>query len=195
LNGDDESVSVTLRVAAEFDRIGIDYFVGGSVASSVHGRPRTTDDVDIVAAIAGPHVDAFVSGIEKDFFVDADMIRDAIRHRASFNIIHLATMLKVDVFVLGNEAFAVEEMKRRAAVSLRGSRVWFSSAEDIILEKLDWFRKGQGISERQWRDVLGVLAVQGTRLDREYLRRWAVGRGLLDLLERALAEAAAGSPI
>lgn len=189
MSSEDESVTVTLRVVSEFDRLHIDYFVGGSVASSVHGRPRTTDDVDIVAAIPGPQVDAFVHGLENDFFVDADMIRDAIHRRASFNIIHLATMLKVDVFVLGNEDFAVEEMKRRAAVPLRGARVWFSSPEDIVLEKLDWFRKGEGISERQWRDVLGVLAVQGTRLDLPYLRAWAARRGLLELFERALAEA------
>lgn len=91
--------------------------------------------------------------------------------------------------MLGNEDFAIEEMKRRSAVSLRGSRVWFSSPEDIVLEKLDWFRKGEGISERQWRDVLGVLAVQGVRLDLPYMRHWAERRGLLGLLERALGEA------
>jgi hypothetical protein len=189
LISDDESITVTLRVVAELQRLGIDYFVGGSVASSVHGRPRTTDDVDIVAAIPGPQVDALVAGLEKDFFVDAEMIRDAIRRRASFNVIHLATMLKVDLFVLGNEDFSVEEMNRRQEVPLRGSSVWFSSPEDIVLEKLDWFRKGEGVSERQWRDVLGVLAVQGIRLDLSYLRQWADRRGLSDLLERALAEA------
>jgi hypothetical protein len=154
----------------------------------VHGRPRTTDDVDLVAAIAGTNVDPLVRGLEKEFYVDADMIRDAIRRSASFNMIHLATMLKVDVFILGGEEFALEEMKRRAAVTLRGSRVWFSSAEDIVLEKLEWFRKGEGISERQWRDVLGVLAVQGDRLDQQYLRLWAGRRGLVDLLQRAQAE-------
>jgi hypothetical protein len=189
LSSEDESVTVTLRVAEALDQLGVDYFVGGSVASSVHGRPRTTDDIDIVAALPGPKVDGLVQSLQADFFVDADMIRDAIQRRASFNIIHLATMLKVDVFVLGNEDFASEEMRRRAAVPLRGARVWFSSPEDIVLEKLDWFRKGEGISERQWRDVLGVLAVQGTRLDLPYLRLWATRRGLLDLLERALAEA------
>lgn len=189
MSSEDESVTVTLRVAAELERLRIDYFVGGSVASSVHGRPRTTDDVDVVAAIPGPQVDAFVRALEKEFFIDADMIRDAIRRRASFNIIHLATMLKVDIFVLGNEDFATEEMRRRRAVPLRDASVWFSSPEDIVLEKLDWYRKGEGISERQWRDVLGVLAVQGARLDLTYLRRWASRRGLSDLLERALAEA------
>ena len=189
MTSEDESVTVTLRVVAELERLGIDYFVGGSVASSVHGRPRTTDDVDIVAAIPGPQVDALVGALQTDFFVDADMIRDAIRRRASFNVIHLSTMLKVDVFVLGNEDFSIEEMKRRQAVPLRGSSVWFSSPEDIVIEKLDWFRKGEGVSERQWRDVLGVLAVQGARLDLRYLRQWAARRGLSELLERALAEA------
>jgi hypothetical protein len=188
LSSDDESIAVTLLAAAAFERLGIEYFVGGSVASSVHGRPRTTDDIDIVAAIASPAVDAFAAAVEGDFFVDADMIRDAIRRRASFNIIHLKTMLKVDVFVLGNEDFAAEEMRRKAAVPLREVRVWFASPEDIVLEKLDWFQKGQGISERQWRDVLGVLAVQGTRIDLPYLRSWAARRGLSVLLERALSE-------
>ena len=189
MNVEDESVTVTLRVVAELDRLGIDYFIGGSVASSVHGRPRTTDDVDLIAAIAGRQVESLVRGLEKEFYVDEDMVRDAVGRRASFNIIHLGTMLKVDVFVLGVEDFALEEMKRRSAVPLRGSRVWFSSPEDTVLEKLDWFQKGQGISERQWRDVLGVLAVQGARLDLQYLRLWAARRGLLDLLQRALAEA------
>jgi len=185
---EEESVTVTLRVVAELERLGVDYFVGGSVASSVHGRPRTTDDVDIVAALPDRRVEALARGLENEFFVDPDMIRDAIRRRASFNIIHLATMLKVDVFVLGNEDFAVEQMRRRLAVPLRGLPVWFSSPEDIVLEKLDWYRKGEGMSERQWRDVLGVIAVQGPRLDLSYLRSWAARRGLQDLLERALAE-------
>ena len=187
---EDESITVTLRVVAELERLSIDYFVGGSMASSVHGRPRTTDDVDIVAAISQSRVEDLAHGLEKEFFVDADMIREAIRRRASFNIIHLATMLKVDVFVLGDDDFALAEMQRRAPVPLRGTRVWFSSPEDIVLEKLNWYQKGQGISERQWRDVLGVIAVQGARLDLPYLRLSAAQRGLLDLLERALAETA-----
>jgi hypothetical protein len=188
LSGEDESVTVVLRVAAELERLGIDYFVGGSVASSVHGRPRTTDDVDLVAQIAGRQVEMLVRALEKDFYVDAGMIHDAIQRRASFNLIHLGTMLKVDVFIFSGEDLAIEEMKRRLRVPLRGSSVWFASPEDIVLEKLDWFRKGQGISERQWRDVLGVLAVQGTRIDLDYLRRWARQLGILDLLDRALAE-------
>jgi hypothetical protein len=186
---DAEPIAVTLRVVAELDRLGIDYLVGGSIASSVHGRPRTTQDVDIVARIAGSHVAPFVSGLERDFYVDADMIHDAIQRRSSFNVIHLETLLKVDVFVFSGDELAVEEMKRRVAVPLREASVWFASPEDIVLQKLDWFRKGEGVSERQWRDLVGVLAVQGAAFDLEYARLWATRLGLGALFEKALGEA------
>jgi hypothetical protein len=186
---DEEPIAVTLRVAEELDRLGIDYLVGGSIASSVHGRPRSTQDVDIVARIAGRHVSEFVAAVEAEFYVDADMIHNAIRRRGSFNIIHLATMLKVDVFVFKGDEVAVEEMRRRVAVGLRGASVWFASPEDIVLQKLDWYQKGSGISERQWRDALGVIDVQGGRFDLAYARQMASRMGVVELLERALLEA------
>jgi hypothetical protein len=188
LSDEPEAIAVIIRLAAELEGLGIDYMIGGSIASSVHGRPRTTDDIDVVARIAGHQVSSLVAALEEDFYVDAEMIRDAIRRRASFNLIHLQTMLKVDVFVFTGEELANEEMRRRLQVPLRDAKVWFSSPEDIILEKLEWYRKGEGVSERQWRDVLGVLAVQGIRLDLEYVRRWADRLALRDLLDRALAE-------
>jgi len=183
-----EPIAVTLRVAAELERLGVEYLVGGSLASSVHGMPRTTQDVDLVARIAGRHVDALVSALAQDFYIDADMINDAIRRRASFNIVHLATMLKVDVFVFTGDALSQEEMRRKVPVTLRDAVVWFASAEDIVIQKLDWYRKGEGVSERQWRDAVGVIAVQGERFDTTYARTWAERLVLTDLLERALAE-------
>ncbi len=185
---DPEPIAVTLRVVAELDRLGIEYLVGGSLASSLHGRPRTTQDVDLVATLAGRHVSELVRALEKEFYIDADMIHDAIRRRASFNIIHLETMLKVDVFVFAGDELGTEEMRRRVAVELRGATVWFASPEDIVLQKLDWYRKGEGVSERQWRDALGVIEVQGERFDWSYARRWANEMGVLELLERAAAE-------
>jgi hypothetical protein len=186
---DAEPIVVTLRVAAELERLGVEYLVGGSLASSVHGLPRTTQDVDMVASIAGRHVRDLVSALEQEFYIDAEMISDAIRRRASFNIIHLATMLKVDIFVLGGDALGQEEMKRRVLVPLRDTKIWFASAEDIVLQKLDWYRKGHGISERQWKDVVGVIAVQGPLFDLDYARAWAERLALTELLDRALAEA------
>lgn len=184
-----EPITVTLRVVAVLDELGIEYLVGGSIASSVHGRPRTTQDVDIVARIGGSHVAPFVAALEHEFYVDAEMIRDAIARRASFNVIHLETMLKVDVFVFAGDDLGVEEMKRRVAVPLRDASVWFASPEDIVLQKLDWYRKGEGVSERQWRDLVGVIAVQGARFDLGYARLWATRLGLAELLEKARSEA------
>lgn len=142
-----------------------------------------------MASIAGRHVRDLVSALEQEFYIDAEMISDAIRRRASFNIIHLATMLKVDIFVLGGDALGQEEMKRRVLVALRDSKIWFASPEDIVLQKRDWYRKGQGSSERQWKDVVGVIAVQGPLFDLEYARAWAERLALTELLDRALAEA------
>lgn len=186
---DAEPIVVTIRVAAELERLGVEYLVGGSLASSVHGLPRTTQDVDLVARIAGRHVDDLVSALENEFYIDAGMINDAIRRRASFNIIHLATMMKVDVFVFSGDPLSQEEMRRKISVPLRNTAIWFASPEDIVLQKLDWYRKGDGISERQWKDAVGVIAVQGARFDLEYARKWADELSVADLLERAVAEA------
>ena len=180
-----------LRLASVFDRLGVAYAVGGSVASSLHGIPRATQDVDVVAALLEKHVEPIVAELMADFYVDADMIRDAIRRRASFNVIHLASMLKVDVF-LPKDALAREEMLRRRPFVVdeaTGDTLQIASAEDVVLQKLDWYRLGQGISDRQWQDVLGVLKVQRGRLDVDYLRRWAELTALTELLERALSEA------
>lgn len=186
-----EPFDVTLRLAAVFADLGVEYLIGGSVASSVHGVPRATNDVDVVARLAGRHVDAFVAALRSDFYVDADMIHDAIRRRGSFNVVHLATMLKVDVFVYDGSAQAESEWARKQAIEVVAGEpaLWFSSPEDIVLQKLEWYRKGNEISERQWSDVLGVIRVNGPRLDLEYLTRWAKELGLSSLLDRAMSTA------
>ncbi len=187
-----EPFDVTLRLAAVLDELGVEYLVGGSVASSVHGLPRATNDVDMVARLAGRHVDAFVSALRAEFYVDADMIHDAIRRRASFNVVHLETMLKVDVFVFDGSPQSQAELARKQAIEVVPGEppLWFASPEDIVLQKLEWYRKGNEVSERQWTDALGVIRVSGPRLDRGYLEHWALELGLSPLLERALAAAA-----
>ena len=123
------------------------------------------------------------------------MIRDAIRRRSSFNVIHLATMMKVDVFILKDRAFDQAAFARSTASTLdeHQRRVYpLTTAEDIVLHKLEWYRLGGGVSERQWQDVLGVFRVQGATLDRAYLERWASDLGVADLLARAIREATAG---
>lgn len=187
-----EPILVVAKLARVFDALGIRYVVGGSLASSIYGIPRATQDVDLVADIRPSHVHAIVAVLAGEFYVDADMIREAIDRRASFNVVHLATMFKADVFILKGDSWSCEEMSRarteqfdiaEGKVSIR-----FASAEDTLLHKLLWYKLGNEISDRQWGDIVGVLKVQGDALDQEYLDRWAPLLDVGDLLARARKE-------
>jgi hypothetical protein len=187
-----EPIGVTLLVSAVLERLGVDYLVGGSLASSLHGIPRATLDVDIVADLRMAHVKPLVAALENEFFIDADMVTEAVRRRATFNVLHLATMFKVDVFVVGDDDLLAAELSRKQRVRVVDSPpsdLNLATAEDMVLQKLIWYREGGSISDRQWGDVLGILRTQGERLDREYLDRWATRKGLDELLARALADA------
>jgi hypothetical protein len=129
------------------------------------------------------------------FFVDGESARTAARQRASFNIFHRETMLKVDLFVLAGDAFDREQMRRRVRIAVgaeRSKTVAILAPEDVILRKLAWYRDGGGVSDRQWLDVLSVIKVQRGRLDLGYARNWAITLGVAELLERALGEAEGG---
>ena len=186
---DAEAFTATLLVITLLEKLDIAYVVGGSVASTAHGLIRTTMDVDVVAALEARHVAPFVSALEEEFYVDETAVRQAIERRGSFNLIHLETMAKVDIFLPQDRAFDRQQLANRIARQVApdsAATLWILTAEDVILAKLDWFRQGGEVSERQWRDVLGVIKTQGERLDREYLRRWATQLRVADLLERAL---------
>ena len=179
-------------VVACFENLAVAYYIGGSVASSAYGIARATMDVDVVAGVEIHQVDPLVKALEKDYYIDAEMIRDAIHRRASFNLIHLETMIKIDVFIVKNQPYDSEALARRHPDTLdeEDSRTFYlSSPEDIILSKLQWYHKGGMVSEQQWKDVLGVLKVQGEKLDLEYLKRWASRLNLSDLLNRSFDDA------
>jgi hypothetical protein len=184
-----EPVLVIVKVAQAFDELGIKYLVGGSLASSVYGVPRATQDVDLVADLALSHADRLRELLGREFYVDADMIRDAVRRRGSFNVIHLATMFKADVFLMRRDDWSQQEMKRARSEELNGPdgavTVRFASPEDTLLHKLLWYQLGDEVSDRQWSDILGVLKVQGDNLDDEYLDKWASRLEVADLLDRA----------
>jgi hypothetical protein len=187
-----EPLAVTLHVARTFEAMGIRYLVGGSLASSLHGVPRATHDADLLAEIPQDRVEELVASLQDEFYIDAEMIRRELRRGGSFNVIHLATMFKVDVFVLTADPLQLEEMSRRQLHPVgegEEHRMYFATAEDVILRKLEWFRKGGGVSDRQWGDVLGVIKVKGADLDLTYLRRGSAALGVGELLERALVQA------
>lgn len=186
-------LTAMLPVIETLDRLGIDYYVGGAVASLAHGIYRTTADVDIIAEMPLGQVRAFVESLKGTYYVDADMIKDAIRHRSEFNVIHLDTMFKVDIFLPKRRPFdqSIRQRVRRSELKIldESSLVNMESPEDVILTKLEWYKMGGGVSDRQWGDILGVLKVQKQHLNEEYLRHWAAEIGVADLLARAFQEA------
>jgi hypothetical protein len=186
-----EPLSVVAQVAGAFNKLGVRYLVGGSLASSVYGIPRATQDVDLVADLPLTAVEDFCSLLKDSFYVDGDMIRDAIARRASFNVVHLGTMFKADVFIMKGDSWSREEMSRvrEETIESLGVSIRFASPEDVLLHKLIWYKLGNEISDRQWGDILGVLRVQGDLLDQKYLEYWADILDVLKLLSRALKEA------
>jgi len=184
-------LAVALEVTDALDGCGIRYTIGGSLASSFSGEPRASIDVDIVVDLTEDAVDAFVAALGGDFYADADSLRCAVRERSTVNLIHQTSGVKIDLFVAGT-ALEERQLERRlrAQVGWAPDRfVYMHSPEDILLQKLEWFRRGGEVSDRQWRDVLSILIVQRGRLDESYLRSVAAECGLTDLLERTQREA------
>ncbi len=183
-------LATVIAVARALEAAEAPYFVGGSLASSLQGIPRSTQDVDLVADLALARVGAFVGSLGNGFYADEERIRDGVERRASFNVIDLSNGFKADVYLASDDPFGRTQYERRQAIELSpGTTLPFASPEDVVLQKLRWFRLGGGVSERQWLDALGVLKVQHERLDLAYLARWAAALELSDLLHRALAEA------
>ncbi len=183
-----EPLYVALQMAEIFENLDISYLVGGSIASSIYGEPRATQDIDMVAELKSHHIQALIASTKDAFYIEEEDVIHAVSQHSSFNVIHLETMIKVDIFVLGSEAIDREEMRRRRPQTIADTQLVVATPEDIVLQKLIWYQKGGEVSDRQWRDVAGILKVQGDRLDWEYLKRWAKSLNLSKLLQRAKEE-------
>jgi hypothetical protein len=186
-----EPIAVTMKVVDVLETLGIPYFIGGSMATAVHGVARATMDVDLVADLESRQIGPLIVSLGEDFFADEQMIRSAVKRGISFNLIHKATMFKVDIFPSKNRPFEQSQFKRRVAYTLADDlkeTAYVASPEDNILAKLEWYRLGGEVSDRQWQDILNVIKIQGDRLDRAYLEKWANQLEVSDLLQRALNE-------
>jgi len=182
------------QVAAILDELGITYALGGSVASSFVGEPRSTVDVDIAIRVEPTSAAALLERAQAEFYVPLESARHAIESNSSFNLIDATHGLKVDFFVLGDGLLDRMQIARRVTVSIPGVAhgIWITSPEDQVLRKLDWYRRTGQESDRQWRDVVGILRVHGGRLDGQYLRDIARAVGMGDLLDDAMAAARSG---
>jgi hypothetical protein len=192
-----ENVPVIRDVVTALRALGVGFALGGSWASSLHGDPRNTRNADITAEPFPGREAEFAAAFGQDYYVSRDAIREAIQRRSSFNVIHLPSSFKVDVFIRKDTPFGRSVLTRRrpgVIPSTPPEPIDVVSPEDIILHKLEWFRVGGETSDRQWGDVLGVLRVQAGRLDDAYLDHWAADLGVADLLTTARAAAAPPPP-
>jgi hypothetical protein len=181
------------HVIAALNNLQIEYVLGGSMASSLLGVPRFTQDADLMVEPFQSRESLLAACFGPEYYVSVPAIIEANRHRRSFNVINVATGFKADLFVRKDRPFESSAMRRRIAVKLPDASdepIQVLSAEDVILFKLEWYRLGGEISDRQWTDVLGLMRVQSARLDANYLKQWAAELGVSDLLLRATNEAA-----
>jgi hypothetical protein len=188
-----DPLAIALEIAGILDRLGIPYLAAGSLASSFHGEPRSTNDVDFVVDLSTGRVAEFLGALGDRYYVSADAAAEAVRAGGAFNLIHYATAVKVDLFVAGDDPFDAERLaaRTRERIGVTDREVLdMDTAEHTILRKLEWFRRGGEGSERQWRDVIGVIRAQAPRLDWDHLAAWAPRLGIADLLERARREGA-----
>ena len=182
-----------LHVAEILERLGIPYHVGGSIASSAHGMYRASADIDFVIDPTSDQLDALAHALEPGFYVSRSAMAEALSSRSTFNAIHDETSFKIDFFIKGTTPFDAEELRRSIRQEVGGERVQavlIKSPEDTVLRKLEWFRRGGEVSERQWHDVLSILAAARGQLDEAHLERWATELGIADLLHRARQEVA-----
>lgn len=186
-----DPIAIALLVTGVLDGLGVLYTIGGSIASSIAGEPRSTIDVDIVAAVTAEHVDELARRLGPEFYLNEDAIRRAVATASTVNLIHQETSIKIDLFVAGGTPLDGQQLARRARVEVAGRVIYVHPPEDILLQKLRWFRLSGETSERQWRDALAIVRVQGSRLDNAYVRRNAPALGVENLVERILPSAAA----
>jgi len=145
----------------------------------------------MVVALLDRHVTPFANALGREYYVDADAMRLAVAAGASFNAVHFESAIKADFFVAGDDPFEAERLTSRQRIPMPNGVLYVDTAEHTVLRKLEWYRRGGEVSERQWRDVQAIARIQGDRLDLEHLRRWASFLNVTDLLERVMREAMA----
>jgi predicted nucleotidyltransferase len=173
-----EELEVLKEVARRLNEAGIAYMITGSTATNFYAVPRMTRDIDIVVELSKHDVEKFILAFEKDYYLDPDTLRQAVKHKKMFNVIHERHVMKVDFVVRKDTAYRKKEFSRKKKVVVDGQVAYVVAPEDLILSKLEWAKDSK--SEVQLRDIRNLLeCVKG--MDRRYLARWAKHLGVTSL--------------
>jgi len=175
----EEVAQLVLQALEEHE---IAYMVVGSLASNIHGVPRATQDADIVIECNKPSLDSFMDSLQGNFYADKQMALDALKNRSMFNVIHYSSGFKIDLIVRKSRSFDLEEFERRIQMDFRGAARWVASPEDTVLAKLEWSQMSE--SERQFYDAVNIAKIQRSKLDIQYLKRWANELNISKLLDK-----------
>ncbi|MDY6782330.1 MAG: hypothetical protein SW833_07230 [Cyanobacteriota bacterium] len=183
-----DSLELAVQLRAVFDSLAIPHYITGGVASTTYGEPRTTRDLNIVIFVARSQLDVLVSALEQAGFYVPGVEDARAGSMQSLGITHLTTIARADLILAEESEFDRLKLSRRWEIEIPGrGLLYFASPEDVILNKLRWGQSSQ--SEKQWRDVLGILKVQTTQLDFDYLRSLGEQLELTDVLSQAFSEA------
>lgn len=187
-------LALAAKVGKILEDLGVPWLLGGSLVSSLYGEPRTTLDVDLMAVLRSRHVDPFIRALGGEFYADPEAVREFVERGGEFNIIHLPSMTKVDIFSpeRGGDPEGQFQRRRRIVLPDEQGELFVSSPEDTVLQKLIRYEEGGEVSDRQWRDVLGILKLQGSSPDLGWISSRAETLGLGPLLVKALQEAGPG---
>lgn len=180
-------IAVALDFTHRLAALNVPFVIGGSLASSVHGEPRSTMDIDLVVGLQPQDVVPLLEAVHQTYYLDGGVLADAVRTAGTVNAIHVRAGIKVDLFVAGSDPFEAERLRQRVPVAVGPTPediLWVDTPEHTILRKLEWYRRGGEQSDRQWRDVRAIVAVQGEALEWQRLRTWAGHLGVSDLLQR-----------
>ena len=189
-------LAAMIPVIEAFECLGIQYYLSGSIACSVYGLPRGAQDIDVVADIQTKHVSSLIAHLQAAYTMNAQALRDAIAQRSAFSLLHLSSLVKVDVMLSRGTPFDSLVSQRAQQLSLiEGYQpIWMASPEDVVLMRLEWYRDCGENADDQWNDILGVVKVQAPTLDLAYLRHVAHTLNDSGLLEQALIDAGIREP-
>ena len=173
------------RLVANLDAADVAYMVVGSLASTYHGEPRATQDVDMVVQLPLASTPQLIRQFPDDrYYISAEAAFDAVRRRSQFNVIDHETGWKADLVVLKQRPFSQLEFQRRVSAELLGIHLWLASAEDTIVTKLEW--SSLTGSDRQFNDVVGIVSRPDAQLDLNYVNHWCAVLGIADLWTKLL---------